>query len=217
VNNIAADGYPSGPQCSLPNSSQTDCVHSYNIQMPDELLDGPATFAWVWLSHLTTETYMNCAPITISGAKNNGKFNSLPSLKGLSFTGITGGGPPGGSNVTGSNVPPPSMSVVIPTTLATVYANSTAFAIVSSTMVVNSSGSMSLSMCQHGAVPCSSSGFFCINETTFGECAFGCVVLMQMSEGTACVGDAIAFANHGIVRRSTTRKDRMSSSYNMIV
>lgn len=36
-------------------------------------MDGPATFAWAWLSHLTTETYMNCALITISGANVKAK------------------------------------------------------------------------------------------------------------------------------------------------
>ena len=175
--------------------------------MPDELMDGPATFGWVWLSHLTTETYMNCAPITVSGAKNNGGFNSLPSLEGLSFTGLTSGGPPGGANDTGSNVSP-STAVAIPTTLRKAYVTSTAVTAVSNVVVANSS------ICQDGAVTCSSSGFFCINETTFGECVSGCAVPMQMSVGTACVGDAIAFANPGMVRRCATRRDGMSSSCN---
>jgi len=195
-----SNGYPSGPQCSSSNSNQTDCVHSYQILMPDELVDGSATFAWVWLSHLTTETYMNCAPVTISGAKNNGRFNSLPNLEGLSFTGLTGGGPPGGSSGTGSGVSP-SMTVAIPTTLMKVYVDSTAVSGVSKAVVADSSGSSTSGICQDGTVPCSVSGFFCINETTFGECSFGCAVPMQMSAGTACLDDAIAYASPGKIRR----------------
>jgi hypothetical protein len=63
-------------------------------------------------------------------------------------------------------------------------------------------------------VPCSSSGFFCINETTFGECMFGCAVPMQMSAGTACLGDAIAFATPGKARRRAARRDEMTTSCN---
>jgi hypothetical protein len=37
---------------------------------------------------------MNCASITITEAKNNGGFDLLPDLKGLSFTGLSGGSPP---------------------------------------------------------------------------------------------------------------------------
>jgi hypothetical protein len=58
--------------------------------MPDFLKDGEATFAWIWLSHVTNETYMNCALITISGAQGNGQFDNLPSLEGMSFTGLVG-------------------------------------------------------------------------------------------------------------------------------
>jgi hypothetical protein len=35
---------------------------------------------------------MNCAPITIIEAKNNGGFDLLLDLKGLSFIGLSGGG-----------------------------------------------------------------------------------------------------------------------------
>ena len=85
--------------------------------------------------------------------------------------------------------------MAIPTTLTKAYVNSTVVSGVSNTVVANSSGSSSSGMCQDGAVPCSSSGFFCINETTFGECAFGCAVSMQMSAGML---DAIAFTTSGI-------------------
>ena len=104
--NDDSNGYPSGVQCSSSNSNQTDCVHSYDIPMPDELMDGPATFAWIWLSRLTDETYMNCAPITITNAKNKGEFDLLPDLKGLSFRGLSGDGPSETPTQTeGNNIP----------------------------------------------------------------------------------------------------------------
>jgi hypothetical protein len=62
--------------------------------MLDELMDGPATFAWVWLSSYGRDVYMNCAPITITETKNNGEYDLLLDLKGLSFRGLSGGGPP---------------------------------------------------------------------------------------------------------------------------
>ncbi|KAB2099608.1 hypothetical protein AG0111_0g12077 [Alternaria gaisen] len=130
VNNNS-DDYPSGVQCSSSNSNQTDCVHSYTIPMPDELMDGPATFAWVWLSHLTDETYMNCAPITIAEAKNNGGFDLLPDLKDLSFSGLSGGGPPKNPAKNDGNSTPPSQTTAIPTTLTKAYlsTNTTATAV----------------------------------------------------------------------------------------
>ncbi len=198
VNNNS-DDYPSGVQCSSSNSNQTDCVHSYTIPMPDELMDGPATFAWVWLSHLTDETYMNCAPITITEAKNNGEYDLLPDLKGLSFRGLSGGGPPKNPAKNDGNSTPPSQTTAISTTLTKAYLNTTATAVSEvSNVVVNASRP---SVCREGTVPCSSSGFFCVNQTTFGECALGCAVPMQMSAGTWCLDDAVTFAHPRSIRR----------------
>jgi hypothetical protein len=96
----------------------------------------------------------------------------------------------------------------IPTILTTASVNSTTIPTASSAVAAKPSESQSSSTCRNGAVPCSSSGFFCINETTFGECAFGCAIPMQMSAGTVCSGDAIAFANYRGSRRRTVRRAR---------
>jgi len=112
------DGYPTGPQCTSTGSGGSDCVHSYDVPMADQLKDGDAVFAWVWLSKVTAETYMNCAPITISGAKASGDFTSLPSLTGLSFTGLTGGSVPGGGSSSSSSSGTGSSSVASPAPVA---------------------------------------------------------------------------------------------------
>ena len=91
---------------------------------------------------------MNYAPITISEAKNNDKFNSLLSLKNLSFTDITNNdSSEEDSNSSVSNISSSITIVAIPTTLATIYTNSTAITTVSSTIIVNLSRSISLTIC----------------------------------------------------------------------
>ena len=145
--------YPSGVQCSSSNSNQIDCVHSYDIPMPDELMDGSATFAWVWLSRLTDETYMNCAPITITNANNKGEFDSLPDLRNLSFRGLRGGGPPEDPAKREGNKIPSSENMAISTTLTKAYprttTTTTAVSEVSHVVVNASRSSM---MCREGSL-----------------------------------------------------------------
>jgi hypothetical protein len=92
------------------------------------------------------------------------------------------------------------------TTLMTAYANLTAISEESQTQRASSKGNNPPGTCQNGAVPCSTPGFFCINDTTYGECAVGCAVPMQMSPGTNCVGDATSFSiakDRGSAKRRT--------------
>jgi hypothetical protein len=48
--------------------------------------------------------------------------------------------------------------------------------------------------CLSGQVPCTASGFYCIDALTFGECAFGCATPMKMSDGTNCNNGAVVHA-----------------------
>lgn len=48
--------------------------------------------------------------------------------------------------------------------------------------------------CKNGGVPCSASGFYCIDGNNFGECAYGCAVPMKMAPGTVCANNAVAHA-----------------------
>lgn len=115
---------------------------------------------------------MNYAPITISRVNNNGKFDSLLNLEGLSFIGLTSSSPPRGSSNTSSSIFP-STTVAILITLTKTYINSTSMSRVSNTIIANSSGSNTLSIYRDRAIPYSTLGFFYINETTFSKCAFG--------------------------------------------
>jgi hypothetical protein len=57
--------------------------------------------------------------------------------------------------------------------------------------------------CINGEVACTASGFYCIDATTFGMCAFGCATPMKMSDGTNCNNGAVVHAvNHPKQRRS---------------
>jgi hypothetical protein len=48
--------------------------------------------------------------------------------------------------------------------------------------------------CLTGEVACSASGFYCIDSTHFGMCAFGCATPMAVAAGTSCTNNAIGFA-----------------------
>jgi len=76
-------GYPDAPNnhCAEPDSTETGCIRAFNVPMHAAMQNGAATFAWIWDAKTTGETYMNCAPVTVSGAQNNGQWASLPDLK----------------------------------------------------------------------------------------------------------------------------------------
>lgn len=47
--------------------------------------------------------------------------------------------------------------------------------------------------CTNG-VPCSATGFYCIDKKTFGLCASGCAIPQEVAGGTACSGNAVVHA-----------------------
>jgi hypothetical protein len=102
----------------------------------------------------------------------------------------------------GVSMSSPITTLATLTTLTTAYINSATISGISNAVEANPGRIKASNICRDGAVPCSSSGFFCMNETIYGECAFGCAVPMQMSAGTVCLGDAIAFANSGNAKLS---------------
>jgi hypothetical protein len=52
------------------------------FQVPDEVPNGEYTMAWSWQNHVgNREFYMNCAPITVTGGKDDkSSFESLPDM-----------------------------------------------------------------------------------------------------------------------------------------
>jgi hypothetical protein len=189
------DHYNVGPQCSQSNSNQTDCVHSYTIPIPDNLKDGEATFAWVWLSKITPETYMNCAPITVSGAKDNGQFNNLPNLQGMSFTGLTGGGPPEGSSST-TSAGVSSHSSSSSSFGSSFAAHAPSFKTTSDSGFVSNDTMPISSVTSPGRItsissscsggPCSTNGAIQCNSTTWSLCSNGCRINMGSVGGLTC-------------------------------
>jgi hypothetical protein len=55
---------------------------TYSFQVPEELPNGQAVFAWTWFNKVgNREIYMNCAAITVSGGKDDTKaFEGLPDM-----------------------------------------------------------------------------------------------------------------------------------------
>ncbi|KAF1812726.1 hypothetical protein P152DRAFT_504267 [Eremomyces bilateralis CBS 781.70] len=48
--------------------------------------------------------------------------------------------------------------------------------------------------CAAGQVPCSETGFYCIDGTTFGQCVWGCATPMTMADGTKCEANTVTWA-----------------------
>jgi hypothetical protein len=70
--------------------------------------------------------------------------------------------------------------------------------------------------CTDGQVACTASGFYCISDTTFGMCAFGCATPMDVSAGTSCSNGAVSYAaNYPGKRRSArhAHKRRFAASF----
>lgn len=59
--------------------------------------------------------------------------------------------------------------------------------------------------CLSGQVACTASGFYCISQTTFGMCAFGCATPQTMSDGTNCNSGAVVNAVNYPQRRKQIR------------
>ena len=131
-------------------------------------------------------------------------------------TATAGSGSGSGSSPSGGVFAPGASSAAGATTLATSTSGSAATPAAASPAAAGtgtsggsgSSGSGSGS-CPSGSVACTASGFYCISATTFGECAYGCAIPMQVAAGTQCSDGAIAFAADypgRLARRSRLRR-----------
>ncbi|KAF2754739.1 hypothetical protein EJ05DRAFT_131853 [Pseudovirgaria hyperparasitica] len=72
-------------------STGTNCVRAFDIPIPKDIQNGKAFFAWTWFNHIgNREMYMNCAPIQITGGKDDSSgVSKLPTL----FAANMGGAP----------------------------------------------------------------------------------------------------------------------------
>lgn len=63
------------------------------------------------------------------------------------------------------------------------------------------SSGASTGQCGNGQIACSASGFYCVNASTFGMCAWGCATPMKVSAGTSCSNGAIVATSQRLVKR----------------
>lgn len=84
-----------GRQCG--NDVDKECTRQFEIPIPKEMKNGPATFAWTWFNkHGNREMYMNCAPIIVTGGVEDGTFvDSLPPIFRANYPGVCTTGPSG--------------------------------------------------------------------------------------------------------------------------
>jgi hypothetical protein len=73
-------GRENGPECA--NETDKECTKKFNIPIPKDMQNGPATFAWTWFNKIgNREMYMVCAPIEVIGGKDDSAFvDSLPAV-----------------------------------------------------------------------------------------------------------------------------------------
>jgi hypothetical protein len=148
-----------------------------------------------------------------SAAPNNGQYTgvgaSSAAVKATSVASNPGGiFAPGASSVAATNAAPTATSVIATTFVtaaspaaATQAASTPAAASASAPAPAAASPAASApatsGSCLSGQVACTASGFYCISQTTFGMCAFGCATPMQMADGTDCSNGAVVHAiNH---------------------
>jgi len=204
-------------------SNSPNCVNNLSFEIPPEVMNGNAILAWTWFNNVgNREMYMNCAAVSFSGGQN--QLDSLPTMfvANLNITQCsttedfnTNFPNPGKyvqiesplnfplkapvgceleSNFSLANANTQTGMTALATATTLMTTNPTITSEVSQTQVASPIGNNSSGTCQNGAIPCSTAGFFCINDTAYAECAFGCAIPMQVSLGTNCVGDAIVFS-----------------------
>lgn len=84
-----------GPQCG--NDADKECVREFQIPIPKDMKNGPATFAWTWFNKIgDREMYMVCAPIIVTGGVEDSTFvDSLPPIFRANIPGECTTGPSG--------------------------------------------------------------------------------------------------------------------------
>ncbi|CAM1501213.1 Fc.00g103750.m01.CDS01 [Cosmosporella sp. VM-42] len=88
-------GRENGPQCG--NDIDKECVREFNVPIPKDMKNGPATFAWTWFNKIgNREMYMVCAPIIVTGGTDDSTFvDSLPEVFRANIPGECETGPSG--------------------------------------------------------------------------------------------------------------------------
>lgn len=115
---------------------------------------------------------------------NNGQYTQTTAATTAAQT-TAAGAASSSASAGGVFAPGASSAGAAPTTLAT----STSPAAASQAGTGAISGA-----CATGQVACTAQGFYCIDNSTYGECAYGCATPMQMAAGTQCNNNAVAYA-----------------------
>ncbi|KAL5622539.1 hypothetical protein FOBRF1_001789 [Fusarium oxysporum] len=73
-------GRENGNECG--NDTDKECTKQFNIPIPKDMQNGPATFAWTWFNKIgNREMYMVCSPIEVGGGKDDSSYvDTLPAI-----------------------------------------------------------------------------------------------------------------------------------------
>ncbi|RDI84956.1 hypothetical protein Vi05172_g5134 [Venturia inaequalis] len=148
-----------------------------------------------------------------SSAANNGQYtgigaatNSATAPKATKSVASNSGGifAPGASTAVASDAIPTATSIVA-TTFVTAASPTAATQAASAPAAASPIAPASSGSCQSGQVTCTASGFYCIDASTFGMCAFGCATPRKMSSGTDCSNGAVVHTAAHQKRRKQIR------------
>ncbi|KAE9980731.1 hypothetical protein BLS_007705 [Venturia inaequalis] len=152
-----------------------------------------------------------------SSAANNGQYtgigaatNSATAPKATKSVASNSGGifAPGASTAVASDAVPTATSIVATTFVTAASptaATQAASAPATASPTAPASSPASSGSCQSGQVTCTASGFYCIDASTFGMCAFGCATPRKMSSGTDCSNGAVVHTAAHQKRRKQIR------------
>ncbi|KAF4338383.1 spore coat SP96 precursor [Fusarium beomiforme] len=73
-------GRENGAECG--NDTGKECTKQFNIPIPKDMQNGPATFAWTWFNKIgNREMYMVCSPTEVVGGKDDSSYvDTLPAI-----------------------------------------------------------------------------------------------------------------------------------------
>ncbi|RBR15427.1 hypothetical protein FVER53590_09332 [Fusarium verticillioides] len=73
-------GRENGKECG--DDKGKECTKQFNIPIPKDMQNGPATFAWTWFNKIgNREMYMVCSPIEVVGGKDDSSYvDTLPAI-----------------------------------------------------------------------------------------------------------------------------------------
>jgi hypothetical protein len=179
-------------------SNSPKCINNLSFDIPYEVKSGNATMSWTWFNNVGNhEMYMNCAAVTFTGGYD--RLNTLPDIfiANLNNTLCTTEEysitlfPNPGKYIEVQLLPNYPLKLpfgtgcgfnsIIPNLAATII----------NTSSPEAKNSSYIARCTKDKLPCTSSGLYCFNSTTYGQCTHGCATPRHLISTHRCANNRI--------------------------